>query len=130
MVLLYYPDPKVFKKVWYVEVLITKANIPPNVIPNVSDIHTYTLRTLLRVYRRTDDGKKTITFNHRNMTTLFYSTFKISGNKVVLFLWLEAHRPRYNCFVISSYFISKYPYFNTLLVVTYIYNIYLYTWRK
>ena len=36
---------------------MTKANVPPNVPPNVSDIHTYTLRTLLRVYRRTDDGK-------------------------------------------------------------------------
>ena len=36
---------------------MTKANVPPNVTPNVSDIHTYTLRTLLRVYRRTDDGK-------------------------------------------------------------------------
>ena len=37
---------------------MTKANVTPNVPPNVSDIHTYTLRTLLRVYRRTDDGKK------------------------------------------------------------------------
>ena len=41
---------------------MTKANVPPNVTPNVSDIHTYTLRTLLRVYRRTDDGKNTIVF--------------------------------------------------------------------
>ena len=39
---------------------MTKANVPPNVPPNVSDIHTYTLRTLLRIYRRTDDGKKTV----------------------------------------------------------------------
>ena len=44
---------------------MTKANVPPNVTPNVSDIHTYTLRTLLRVYRRTDDGKKYIdSVNH------------------------------------------------------------------
>ena len=39
---------------------MTKANVPPNVTPNVTDIHTYTLRTLLRVYRHTDDGKKEI----------------------------------------------------------------------
>ena len=52
---------------------MTKANVPPNVPPNVTpndtpnvtpnviDIHTYTLRTLLRVYRRTDDGKNSFT---------------------------------------------------------------------
>ena len=39
-------------------------------------------------------------FNHKNKTTLFSSTFKVSGNKVVLFFSLEAQRPRYNWFVI------------------------------
>ena len=43
---------------------MTKANVPPNVTPNVSDIHTYTLRTLLRVYRRTDDGKNRPNLDH------------------------------------------------------------------
>ena len=40
----------------YIEVLMAKANVPPNVT-NKCSIQTYTLRTLLRVYRRTDDGK-------------------------------------------------------------------------
>ena len=41
---------------------MTKANVPPNVTPNVLDIHKYTLRTLLPVYHRTDDGKKVIKY--------------------------------------------------------------------
>ena len=45
---------------------MTKANVPPN----VPYIHTYTLRTLLHVYRRTDDGKKRV-------YTMFVLTYSV-----------------------------------------------------
>ena len=39
--------------------------------------------------------------DEKNKMTLFPETLKVTGYKVVLFFGLEAHRPRYNCFVIS-----------------------------
>ena len=46
----------------YIEVLMAKANVPPNVTPNVLNKHKYTLRTFLHVYCRIDDGKKVIKY--------------------------------------------------------------------
>ena len=57
---------------------MTKANVPPNVTPNVSDIHTYTLRTLLRVYRRTDDGKNTIQYYKKVHYNLGYRVARVT----------------------------------------------------
>ena len=64
---------------------MTKANVPPNVTPNVSDIHTYTLRTLLRVYRRTDDGKNEPNNDSEEEPSQPNADYSLSGGHLCLF---------------------------------------------